>query len=72
MFFFLFIQIVVCYSCGMVGHISKNCDSKERGGGRGGFRGGGGGGACYNCGKTGHLKRDCPEGTDDREIICYK
>lgn len=55
----------VCYTCGLVGHMSRDCRSAfyppppGRGRGRGGPpspypR------SCYACGAIGHLQRDCP------------
>ena len=35
-----------CYQCGKMGHVAKECRSKE---------------VCFKCGKPGHRQKDCKE-----------
>ena len=41
------IKTVTCYKCGKIGHVKRECKSKE-------FK-------CFVCGEAGHVKRDCPK-----------
>lgn len=35
-----------CYSCGGVGHLSRDCVNAQK---------------CFNCGGQGHVSRECPQ-----------
>lgn len=48
---------MTCYNCNEVGHMSRECPTKQQGGG--GPRGNSTS-VCYNCNETGHFSRECP------------
>ena len=51
----------VCYTCGQVGHLAKNCSRRQQGSRKNTVQ-------CYNCRGFGHVARNCPNNLNGQGV----
>lgn len=52
---------IVCFKCGIAGHISTQCKQKSENKI-----------TCYKCGKEGHISRECRNSEVTKKVTCYR